>query len=316
MISRRLWQALIVPPAAHPLMHVHVPSSSAAPLQRRRWRGLLLIVLGVLVIAGFQIAVGVSFDLLTVALVVALSAGTLFSLNFVGAIADSLARARAGRAFDVYSTLPPGPFGAAWLMALGQLHVDQILLRIYRGVQTLTRTAIALVIILTPAYIVILSYFAQSAINMPSGADLVGEILLNTITLLVLARLVLFDFTRSVVTAVLLALIVPARVRGQADAQVVAVGSFIGTQFSIYIISAAALFLILPTALAPLSLSPLIAELLLLAPRALIFILVREAVVVVLWRSLLNLYEIPNAAIPSPGGLQTTELDADPPRAL
>ena len=316
MISRRLWQALIAPPAAHPLMHIHVPVTSAAPSQRRRRRGLLLIGLGVVVIAGFQIAVGISFDLLTIALVVALSAGTLFSLNFVGTIADSLARARAGRAFDVYSTLPPGPFGAAWLMALGQLHVDQMLLRIHRGILMLTRTAIALVIILTPAYIIILSYFVQIAISTPTYAELVGEILLDTITLLVLARLVLFDFTRSVVTAVLLALLVSARARGQADAQVMAVGSFIGTQFGIYVISAAALFLILPTALTPLELNPLITELLLLAPRVLIFVLVREAVVVVLWRSLLNLYEIPHMTIPSPGGLQTTELDADPPRAL
>lgn len=316
MISRRLWQALIAPPAAHPLMHLHVPPAPAAPSRRRRWRGLLLIGLGVVVIAGFQIAIGISFDLLTVALIVALSAGTLFSLNFVGTIADSLARARAGRAFDVYSTLPPGPFGAAWLMALGQLHLDQVLLRIHRAIQMLTRTAIALVIILTPPYIVITSYIWQAAIIRPSTAEWIGEILLNAVTLLVLARLVMFDFTRSVVTAVLLALIVPMRTRGQADAQVLAVGTFLGTQLGIYLISAAGLFLILPTALAPLGLSPLIAELLLLAPRVLIFVLVREAVVVVLWRSLLNLYEIPHAAIPSPGGLQTTELDAGFPHAL
>ncbi|MFQ3567165.1 MAG: hypothetical protein SNJ59_09200 [Aggregatilineales bacterium] len=316
MISRRLWQALIAPPAAHPLMHVHVAPTSAATSQRRRWRGLLLIGLGVVVIAAFQLAVGINFDLLTIALVVALSAGTLFSLNFVGTIADSLARARAGRAFDVYSTLPPGPFGAAWLMALGQLHIDQVLLRIYRSIQTLTKTTIALVILLAPAYIVIMSSFAQIAITRPSDVELIGEILLNAVTLLVLARLVLFDFTRSVVTAVLLALIVPARARGPADAQALAVGSFVSTQFGIYVISAAALFLILPTALAPLGLSPLLTELLLLAPRVLIFVLIREALVVVLWRSLLNLYEIPYAAIPSPGGLQTTELDADSLRTL
>ena len=285
MITWRLWQTLKIPPYNSPLFRrMANMETTRSPLSRRLGYvpDVLLVLFFIFVFALGAITLVQGFTFITIIATLIIFGGTLYALDWSIAIADVISREREHHTFDLLSLMPAGPFGAAWTIALGQLYRDASFLRRRERFERL----ILMTLVFT-GFLLAIGLLAQ--FHTESRVQYVLAIL--SLGAFVLAAYL--DFAQSIIVGLLVGVLANTYNLGRLDAQFIAMFGFLAVQISGYLIVYLVGFVVLPTAALVLDIEATTMQLLLSAPRLLIFFLVREATVALLWRLLLQRYNEP-----------------------
>ena len=286
MMTWKLWRVLKAPPYDDPIFR----RSSQNYQPPSRWRQVLDYLVWIVVIALFvgylrQTFVSLSTDLSPIIIFVGIIAlgGTIYGVDWALAISDTVALARENNTLDLLCITPRGAIGAVWALGLSQLHrasnfhnrntsrrrvffslgTGLLLISIALGGMMLTvRNANLLPLLdLTALFVAVLSSFA----------------------LLVAAYV---DYIQSIVVSLLVGMIIPTFSRQRFDTQVWALSGFLTVQLGTYFVTYLVCFVILPTIVRTFGIENLTLELILLLPRLIVFSLIREVLIVLLWRGL------------------------------
>jgi hypothetical protein len=321
MIGWRLWQALKYPPHDHPLyLHlresykhvVTVPlrgvSSSEQPSDAFPFgepsfgkpkrvvvvqpsnssRNTVYKVLAVLGLGWFCCCSGGVFFALP-GLILLMAAGTLYGLYTAVRISGNIAQEHDQGRDELLSLTPSGALGFSWAAVTGFLHRNTTFARLHKWIPLvcvgLTLLAFAFVafiqiglILSTPTYQGKIGSLAQG------GYDRTAQQLTMLIYVIGVGGAFYIDFFQSVSVAVLIAMITPTYGRNRFETQALTVGGFLGVQILTYLATLLAGFIVLTSIFNELNLNGSFGEVLLLALRLGIFMLIREAFIVYLWQ--------------------------------
>lgn len=203
--------------------------------------------------------------------------GTLHGVDWALAISDTVAQARANNMLDLLSTTPRGAIGAVWSLALSQLH---------RASSFFTRYDRRRRIFLSLGTLLLVLIFVLGGTVLNTAFADLDPLLVGVLSSFALLVAVYMDYIQSIVVSLLVGMIVPSFSQQRFDAQVFGLSGFLVAQFGTYLVTFLVCFLILPTIGRMFGFDNTSLELILLLPRLLVFFLIREALIVLLWRGL------------------------------
>jgi hypothetical protein len=186
-----------------------------------------------------------------------------------------VAQARANNTLDLLCATPRGAFGAIWSLALSQLH---------RASSFYNRYARRRRIFFSLGSVFLVLIFALGGTVLNTAFVDLDPLLIGVLSSFALLVAVYMDYIQSIVVSVLIGMIAPGFSRQRLDAQVLGLSIFLVAQFGAYLIAYLVCFLMLPTIGRMFRLDALSLELVLLLPRLIVFFLIREALIVLLWR--------------------------------
>jgi uncharacterized membrane protein len=284
MMTWKLWRVLNIPPAGDPIFR-HAAHYYQSP---GRWRRLLdyiaFIVVITLLVAYLRASfLALSTDLNPLILFVGLVllGGTIYGFDWALAISDTVALARTNHTLDLLCITPRGAIGAIWSLGLSQLHRASSFRNRYAGRRRVffSLGAVLLLLLFALGGMVLTATNAEARPLLDLTALLVG--MLSSFAFLVATYL---DFIQSIIVGVLVGMIVPSFSRQRSDAQLWAASGFLVAQFGSYLVTYLIGFVVLPVARNTFDIEFTTLELLLLFPRLIVFFLVREALIALLWR--------------------------------
>jgi hypothetical protein len=205
---------------------------------------------------------------------VALISGVMLSVLVVFRATDRIARDHENATFDLLAVTPPGGLGAAWARFTGFLHYDLTLMTVHR-----LRWLALGVLFVTGAFTLLTVWTHALATGDPAAQVEAWSWLLFYLFLLPMTY---FDHIYAVVTGGLLSTLVPTFNTG--DARVAVIFAVVGVHFTSYLIAALAGALILPTIYQSIGLTGWLADLTRPLLALVLFVLVHEAVVLLLYR--------------------------------
>lgn len=284
MMTWKLWRVLIIPPVGDPIFR-HASHYYPSP---GHWRQLLDYVAFIIVIAllvaylrasFLSLSTGLNPLILFVGLV--LLGGTIYGVDWALAVSDTVAAARTNHTLDLLCITPRGAIGAIWSLGLSQLHRASSFRKRYDGHRKVFFSLGTVLLLLTFALggMVLTATNAEARPLLDLTALLVG--VLSSFAFLVATYL---DFIQSIIVGVLVGMIVPSFSRQRSDAQLLGLSGFLTIQFSTYFVTYLVCFLMLPVMGRALGIESITLELILLLPRLIVFFLIREALIVLLWR--------------------------------
>jgi hypothetical protein len=250
MVSARLWHALRHPPTRNPLFK----RAYAAPEQPAPW------YIGCVQWAGI-------FLFLPIIALAALIYGVSWSVG----IANLISKERAQETFALISLCPSGPLGMSW--ATGYLYHHRTFKNINAPGNLYSRVAVMAVFIVALGLLLDL----QNAL----GSDHLLFALMLRIVVLAFALYV--DHIQSLVLAGLSGITAGSLTSSRVNAQLYAFAVNIGIQLATYLATVAVGFSLLPAIMNNLLMHGWLAETFIVGARLLIFVGVREALIIVLW---------------------------------
>ena len=287
MMTWKLWRMLKIPPGGDPIFR----RSSQYHQSPGRWLQYLDFVSSLVIITAIVAYLrasllasssGLSPIILFVGFLIL--GGSIHGVDWALAISDTVAQARTNNTLDLLSATPRGAIGAIWSLALSQIHHASSFYSRYARRRRIffSLGAVLLVLILALGGMVLTTTNANVRSLLDLSALVVG--VLSSFALLVATYV---DYIQSIVVSLLVGMIAPSFSRQRFDAQVLGLGGFLVAQFGTYIATYLVCFLILPSIGQAFSVDSITLELILLLPRLFVFFLIREALIVLLWRWLI-----------------------------
>jgi hypothetical protein len=284
MMTWKLWRVLKAPPHSDPIFRrstqTHHPPS--------RWRRYLDYLVWVVVIALFvgylrQSFLSLSNDLSPFIIFIGLIAlgGTIYGVDWALAVSDTVALARENKTLDLLSITPRGAIGAVWALGLSQLHRASN----FHNRNTSRRR----VFFSLGTGLLLISVALGGMMLTVSNSNLLPMLDLTALFVAVLSSFALLvavyvDYIQSIVVSLFVGMIVPTFSRQRFDTQVWALTSFLSIQLGTYFVTYLVCFVILPTIGHSFGIETIMLELVLLVPRLIVFFLIREVLIVLLWR--------------------------------
>jgi len=297
MMTWRLWRGLRNLPDGDPIFRRGAQNHQS----RGRWMLYLdnlssLVVIAVIIAYMRASLLSLSTGLSPVILIggFIILGGTVHGVEWTLAISDTVAQARSSHMLDLLSTTPRGAIGAVWSLALSQIHRASSFYSRYSKRRRIYLSLGTLLLV----FIIVLGVMVlpTSSTNTQSFFDL-NALFVGVLSSFALLAATYMDYIQSIVISLLTGMIAPSFSRQRFDAQVIGLGGFFVAQFGTYLVTFLVCFLILPTIGRMFDIDSLTLELVLLLPRLLVFFLIREALIVLLWRWLTVRYN--EALIPS-----------------
>jgi hypothetical protein len=292
LMTFRLARALYKSLPRHPLFWQEI-SLPPAPPERDFKQRLARAALFLLIFISFCPLVLVFFLSGIFALVLlVLLGGTIAGLYTANGISTRLAGEREMARYDLFWVAPDGIFGLSWALAARYLRISRGSLRIRRLVLWIY-AAVAALVALGAIMLPITGLSTAAMMNSPGvtaniNFEIDMELLMSRLTLAINLILMLvyvrLDYTQSVVTAVLVAILTPTMTTKRADTNIMALGAFLGLQFGVYVVIFLPGFGLLGGLFAALGVNSILSSFILLG---LAFAL-REGLLVWLWRVVEN----------------------------
>lgn len=274
-LSARLWHVLFQSLPRHPLFWLPLSATTPDPDERkhllsnrRYWRwaanGFFVAIAIVVVLLALPLVI----LLLSLLFVMLLNGGTIAGLVIAVGTSDRIAREISARRIDVLAVTPVGLIGTHWLIAMQHLRWSSTAVNVRRLVETL---------------------YVALTLLVPFCAlfGLIGFVDDTTwawvLIVLLIGCAIWMDYGQSLVTAVLIGISAPALSSARTDADVAALGGFIGLQIAVYVVGLVTMAIMGGVfEVFGWTSTPSLALLTLL--RVAFFVALREAVIVVLWR--------------------------------
>ncbi len=319
MISWRLWQALKNPPEDHPLyLHtlasnkhvVSVPTRRVAsgeqpsdvfPFgeqsfgQPRRVvvvqpsnssRNTVYKVLAVLGLGWFCCCSGGVFFALP-GLILLMAAGTLYGLYTAVRISGNIAQEHDQGRDELLSLTPSGALGFSWAAVTGFLFRNTTFARLrkWMPIACIALSLLSLSFLLFVQISVTVNTPTYQGVNS-SATPFDGNSQQFIFLLYVVAAAAAFfiDFYQSVIAGVLVAVITPTYGRNRFETQALTLGGFLGVQIVTYLSTLLIGLVLLPVIFQAFNLDGWFGDVLLMALRLGVFVVIREAFIVWLWQ--------------------------------
>lgn len=275
MLSLRLWRALNHPPLGSPLFkRAYAQQGPGAPLPALRlplfslFRNVGLIILPVvLILLGAPILALLYYLSLLLAPLLLPLANTLYGLRHAYSVSAGIARERELQTYDVLCASPTGSLGLHWSYCTGWLYYHFLYRYLMLGL--LATGIVASVFGLSPQLV------------FGAGQPLLGVTLTRASAL---GGLFVLDYLQTPVLSSLTALIVPAYAENEDAARLWAASLFLLLQLAVYVPTLLLGGYALPNTLRLLALDPVLADVLVPLLLLAFFALLREAIIVGLWR--------------------------------
>ncbi len=309
MLSWRLWQALRYPPEDDPLYqhalesHVHTVTvpvhkpkrgnepSDEFPFERARTkrifvtqpanssRNKVLKVLAALGLTLFCCCGSSGFFLLPVALVL-VGMGTLYGLLIAVRISGQIAEERDQGRYELLSLTPSGAWGFGWATIMSYLYRSATFSRLRRWVPIVS---VLLALVAASGLLFQVFIYVRTPTYQQEFTNDWWELVFLFYVGTTVAALYI-DFYQSVIAGVLLAMVIPTYGRNRFETQALTVGAFLGVQIATYLTTLLVGFLILPGIYYSLGIYGWVEEIVMIALRLGVFVLVREIIIMGLWQ--------------------------------
>ena len=204
--------------------------------------------------------------------------GLMWTTNIGGAIAHQRLRNN----YDVLCLIPDGPLTVNWIISTEQLHYNKSLERSLGDVGVVTQIMSVIVV-----------FLLIGVVSAP-GPQVRLEILRMLIVVVSLVTLIIIDYIQSVVTGSLIGMLIANLTRNVMDSRMWSFAVFLSVQFFIYV--TLLLLLFLSPALAPGSETGVtLLELIMPVVVVLLIVGLREFIIFVLWRWLIQILNVENS---------------------
>jgi hypothetical protein len=280
MTTWRLWRALRNPPALHPIFQrtvllPHKTVNSRPGQHITSWAGLVVkVVLG---LGEYNPLV-----LLILMPLILMFIGITYGMDCAIRVGNLIAREHERDTFNLLSLSPSGALGTSWAMCTSSLHRNRDFDRLYEIVRgTLMVAGIG---IFTLAVLVMavnsdtFTRFPQPA--LPTFAH-------GAVLLMVMAA-VYIEYVQSTVLGSLIGMVVPTYTQNRLDTSIYTFGIFALLQVSTYLLTYMVGFIVLPPIWERLAIDRNYLEIGLTGARLFIFFAVREIILTILWRRLVE----------------------------
>jgi hypothetical protein len=277
MLTLKLWHALHNPPSTHPIFRRTVVLPTGIYKKRRylSWANLIIVlVLGL----GEHIPSLLLF-LMPILLFIT---GIIYGLDCALRVSHAIVREHENDTFQLLSLSPPGPLGTSWTVCTSSLYRN----REFAQLHTIVKSSLLVAVVIT-SVLGGLVLIGQSA----AFSRLTQPILPTIVVLANLAAIfgaVYAEYVQSTVLGCLVGMLIPTYVENSLDGGLYSLSGFLLAQMTVYFLTALVGFYILPSAYQLIGFYGELAEISLTALRVFTFILVREAVVRLIWRHLVE----------------------------
>lgn len=264
MTTWRLWQALKSPPANHPIFQrmvspyyddIHwVLVAQNVLLQGQIWFWSLIFVLD------------------TRALILMMFSGTFYGMIWSAIVSGTIAVEREYRMYDLLCLSPSGTLGISWAICTGCLHRNQIF------AQVNSQEAWSIRVILFIPLVISANILLGRAFSNPGNITIIWLLAFLTVFYL--------DHVQSIIFGSLFGVLAPHYAPNRFDSRVWACAGFLLVQTSSYLMLLLMSVFILPTIYQTLGIKGWYEELSLPIISVGVFYLLRERVIIRLWRVL------------------------------
>jgi len=290
LITQHLWYALNHPPHANRLFqqimrYAPQPRSPRRPrLSPRRLMAagvFLLVVLFVIdLLIPFSFATFfIAFGIPGITLVIIIAYGTVNGIQWTLRVSNAIIREHTSGMYDLLCLLPYGEAGANWALCAAHLHRNG-------GLQTTHEKRgwmmpLAVTMILFSVFVLVGRDVDRADLDAESSGLIL--LILTVVNFVALTSILLIDYIQSLILAALIGILVPTYTRNHFDTPVAALGSFIALQFGTYLLTVLLAFIVLPQLFIALQWTQWPASLAIAILRPVIFLLLRDILLQLLW---------------------------------
>lgn len=285
MMTWRLWRLVRYPPRLHPVFWrvVSQRGPGLPPVVMRWLRWLLILVLGGLLAASPVALVLALYWIVLLPVVLLLFSGTFYGGYRAVDISITLAREHHQGTYDLLRVTPPGSPGIDWITAAACLHRGNLLLQIHRTIRAIVISSLMALVIVN--IFILLSF---TAARDEYRLAISYQALHIVSTLIALCVICYCDHVQSIITGCLTGILTAGFIKSPAEVRLWAVPLFLGLQSGAYALIAMMIVLANTIINALFNGTPM-GILASTAASALLYYLVREACIGLLWR--LTLYQ-------------------------
>jgi hypothetical protein len=281
MMTRKLWFALHHPPARHPLFLRTVLLPAAARRPFVSWATLLInLVLAVAFNTPTLLFLLMPFFLLII--------GISYGIDCALRVSTTIAKEHEDRTFDLLSLAPTGIWGTNWALATSSLYRNRDFDRLFSIIRTALATALVLTCIVALIAVMSLSPTRPSRLPQPGNTDNFMRVAADFLAVVALIAAIYVEYVQSTVMGSVVGLFVPTYAHNRLDASLWSFGVFLLLQISTYALAWLIGFNILPDIYERLQINGWYAIFTLPVLRVAVFFLPREAMILALWRGLVQ----------------------------
>jgi hypothetical protein len=276
MITWKIWRALHNPPALHPVFQrtVLLPPPT---ISRRSigWAGLVVnLVLGLSQYSPTILLVLMPFILAFT--------GITYGIDCAIRVGSAIAKERENFTFNLLSLSPGGALGASWAMCTSSLYRNRDFDRLHNVVRG--AIIVAIIVTLVIACLVIVAHSEHfSRFPEPTFPTIV-----HLVDLLIVLIALYVEYLQSTIVGSLIGMFIPTYTDNRVDTSLYAFGVFLLLQITTYFVVYLVGFVILPSSYEQLNLIGDYTEISLTFFRLTIFFAVREFIIGILWRMLVQ----------------------------
>lgn len=276
MITWKIWRALHNPPALHPVFQRTVLLPPAT-LKRRPmgWAGLVVN----LVLALGQYSPTILLFLMPFVL---LFTGLIYGIDCAIRVGGAIAREHENDTFNLLSLSPGGGLGASWAMCTSSLYRNRDFERLH---EVMRGTIIVSNVILILATLMTLFLQSDKFTRPPMPAF---PTVVNMINLITVLSAIYIEYMQSAVLGSVVGMFVPTFTLNRLDTSLYTFGGFLFLQITTYFLAYLIGFVTLPNIFEQLRLTGSYVEISLTILRLAIFFLIREVMISVLWRAIVQ----------------------------
>lgn len=285
MTTWKLWRGLNRPSYHHRLYQYALEQFTPVNLYPNATRPVGLALLGLVIACALFPAtmLGMFMVLMLVVALFTVFNGTIYGVRWAVMIGEAIVREKELGTYELLSLLPVGSLGTRWLMAAGCLHRKRGLQRNHQLLAAVL--AVALITLAMIVAVELMSLNLERARTVANNN--VFQMLLTLISIAVVIAAIYVDHIQSVVLSGLVGMLTPSYTQQRLDARVWAAGIFLLLQFGTYVLAWLLGMLVLPAVFDLLGIRGAYVEVGLSISRLAIFYGLREAVIVIGWRTLI-----------------------------
>lgn len=290
LMTWKIWKSLRYPLRWHPIFrqtHTHYEHSEQNTLFWRMIQtvvGIAILLFVVMfpapaLITGFGLSLGIP------ALILVFN-GSFLGLKWVTSVSEILAKAYQDKRFDLLALTPRGALGVSWLMCTATIHRHDWLRIAYR----ILRWVLLLVLVLLGVIVAGIILSAASTIN-PFLNDNQLRILIDAIGIAFVVLALWLDHIQSIVIASIMGILLPSYLPNSWQVRELARFLYILLQVMTYLFMIGVYFLLEKLIMLVFA-TQIYSGVLHFAATVLLFYLLRELIINLLWRSLLKRFDL------------------------
>ncbi len=277
MLTPKLWRALHDPPSTHPIFRRTVVLPVGVYKKRRylSWANIIVVlVLGV--------GEHIPSLLLFLMPIVLFITGIVYGLDCALRVSHAIVQEHENDTFQLLSLSPPGPLGTSWTVCTSSLYRN----REFAQLHMIVKSSIMVAVVITSLLGVLVLIGQSSTFSRYEQPVLPTVAILANLTGLFIVMYA--EYVQSALLGCLIGMLIPTYVESTLDAGLYAFSVFLLIQTGVYFLAALIGFTVLPILYQAAGFYGELADISLAVLRVGAFILIREGIVQLVWRQLVN----------------------------